>query len=138
MPATFSQLLGDIGASPQLVTSPSPLLLGTGDGTGGTGSGPVFSGGTPPTSGTPTGPVTSGSTSSSLPSSWLGQFLSLFTSTGCGIGDVLLRIGLFIAGFVAIIGAIYIYKGPGSSIIQVPVRAAKSGAKAGARALAEA
>jgi hypothetical protein len=122
---TFSQLLGEIKGT----TSLTPQLFG-GD-PGGSPTGPVFSGGIP-TGGTPTGGTTTTTTTTSAPSSWLNSILNYFTGssgTGCGIGDFFLRIALFVLGFIAVIGAIYLYKGS-NPVLQIPARIARAGTKA--------
>lgn len=90
---------------------------------GGTGGGGGFPGPGPIQIGVP-GPTGGGGTTTTVgahSASWIDSLLNYFTGSGCGVGDFLLRILFFILGVVAIIGAIYLYKGS-NPIFAIPAK----------------
>jgi hypothetical protein len=114
-------------------------ILGPGGGDGG----PVLGGGGSGGGGGPSIGVTlpgggGGTSTTTTPTatsvSFLDSFLNYFTGSGCGIGDFLLRIAFFFLGFIAIVGAIYLYKGS-NTILQIPARLTRGAVRAGKMAL---
>ena len=75
--------------------------------------------------------LTPTSTSSSVIPTWLSDLF------GNAVGPQLLRLVLLILGLICIAGAIYLYKGVGSSIVTVPINLAKKAVKTGVKAAAE-
>jgi hypothetical protein len=135
MAADFSTLLGEIQKPAFLPNPGGGGIGGIGGGAGPVTNIPVPGGG----GGTAPGVVTNAATGggSTLcpsfsiwnPFCW-GQIGS--QAQAC-VGDFMLRIGLFILGFLCIGGAIYLYKGSG--VLAIPSKLARGTVKAGAHVL---
>ena len=127
---TFGTALSEIQGTNQIA---APQLAPGDPGGGGTGGGGIgINTGIPVSTGGTT--TTTTSTTPSTMQNILNNILSYFTGTGCGIGDFFLRIAFFILGFIAVIGAIYLYKS-NNPLLALPGRIARGTVKAGTSAL---
>jgi hypothetical protein len=114
---------------PDCASGPCGQGCGTGGGGIGTGINPiVFHGG----SGSGSGSSGTGSSGSGVSSGSTCSGFAFLVSPSCwltGAGNQLIRLILLLLGLIFIAGAIYLYKGPGSEITQLPVQVVKKGVK---------
>lgn len=126
--ASIEKSLGINGpATASTASQPLDLSAGTASsgGIGGTG---VSVSGTPASNSTGVSTSSSPLTAIGSAAQNLGTAVSNFLGIGSGVASItnqLLRLVLLILGLICIAGAIYLYKGPGSSIVAVPGNWAK-------------